>query len=177
MSNKGMVYSTLCIYSWSLFQFTLNMVASKKSEKERSNSTGSKSKEIDIENLASAAKNRTKAQEEKKNYMHSELRIVIVTLIMQDCPFFILRSVCVFKFNVVSYLFLFFTFKNGIIFSLQIYRIIAICTDFSESKHLVDQTVTRIGNGMIHGDLIMQPKELNSTSEANLTQITNVQNR
>lgn len=42
---------------------------------------------------------------------------------------FILRTICVFKFNVVSYLFLFFTFKNGILFSLQIYRIIAICTD------------------------------------------------
>jgi hypothetical protein len=148
------------------------MVASKKSEKERSNSTGSKSKEIDIENLASAAKNRTKAQEEKKNYMHSELRIVIVTLIMQDCPFFILRSVCVFKFNVVSYLFLFFTFKNGILFSLQIYRIIAICTDNDynydpiNDSDFVCNAVATIGNGMISGDLINESYERGGVSDS-----------
>lgn len=29
MSNKPMVYSTLCIYSWSLFQFTLNLVVTR----------------------------------------------------------------------------------------------------------------------------------------------------
>ena len=39
-----------------------------------------------------------------------------------------------FKFGVASYLFLFFTFKNGILFSLQIYRIIAIFTDKEAAK-------------------------------------------
>jgi hypothetical protein len=172
MSNTQMVYTTLSIYSWSLFQFTLNMVASKKSDKARSNSTD-QSKEVDLVNPSTFSSNKTQLQDEKKTYMHNELRIVIITLIMQDGPFFILRSLCVFKFNVVSYLFLFFTFKNGILFSLQIYRIIAICTDFSnDSKHVIDQTVANIGNGVIHGDLIIQTNELNSMKDKNLATIS-----
>jgi len=104
--------------------------------------------------------------------MHNELYNVMITLMMQDCPFFILRSVCVFKFDVVSYLFLFFTFKNGILFSLQIYRIIAICTDNDynydpiNDSDFVCNAVATIGNGMISGDLINESYERGGVSDS-----------
>lgn len=116
MLNKPMVYATLSIYSWSLIQFTLNLVVT------RGRSTGSNSSSL-RSNISS------KKRALNKNSIHNELWNVVITLIMQDCPFVILRTICVFKFQIVSYLFLFFTFKNAILFSLQIYRIIAICTD------------------------------------------------
>lgn len=105
--------------------------------------------------------------------MHNELFNVMITLMMQDCPFFILRSVCVFKFDVVSYLFLFFTFKNGILFSLQIYRIIAICTDSdynydpANDSDLLCTAVTTIGNGVISGNLINESFERGSDNSKN----------
>ena len=83
--------------------------------------------------------------------MYNEIRIVLVTLMMQDCPFFILRTVCVFKFGIVTYLFLFFTFKNGILFALQVYKIFALYTDFSqESKNILNKTITNTENGIMY---------------------------
>ena len=103
--------------------------------------------------------------------MHNELFNVMITLMMQDCPFFILRSVCVFKFDVVSYLFLFFTFKNGILFSLQIYRIIAICTDndynYDPINDDLTNAVTAIGNGVISGNLINESFEKGNENSSN----------
>lgn len=114
-TNSHIVYATLSIYSWSLFQFTLNLVAARG----RPNIT------ITGEMSSAKLENETKT----KNALNNELINVLITLCMQDLPFFILRTYCVFKFKIVSYLFLFFLFKNSIIFSLQFYRLIAILMD------------------------------------------------
>lgn len=115
MINMNMVYTALSIYSWSLYQFTLNLVVT------RGRNYGSQTSL----NTLNTSKNRYN----NSKSMHNELWNVLITLTMQDCPFFILRIICVVKFNVFNYSFLFFTFKNGILFALQIYRIIAILTD------------------------------------------------
>jgi len=137
MLSTPMVYCTLSIYSWSLFQFTLNLVVTRgRSAGSLGSLTNSSKSNINASttsvNNIDKAKTSAIAMSNKKKHnkaIHSELWNVMITLAMQDFPFFILRTVCVFKFDIVSYLFLFFTFKNGILFSLQIYRIIAICTD------------------------------------------------
>lgn len=177
MKSNAMVYSTLSIYSWSLFQFTLNMVASKAPRNESTSQN--------VENGENLSENDTrqilvdKKRAEDNSSMQNELWIIIITLLMQDGPFFIIRSVCVFNFNVVSYLFLFFTFKNGILFSLQIYRIIAICTDkdynydsSNESNYVIRNAVTTIGNGMLRGDLVSDESVASNTkSELNLATV------
>jgi hypothetical protein len=166
MVSTPMVYTTLSIYSWSLFQFTLNLVVTRG---RNSGSATSLSNKSGNEFSTNSIVNMTNKKRASNNiYIHNELWNVIITLCMQDFPFFILRTVCVFKFNIVSYLFLFFTFKNGILFSLQIYRIIAICTDKDYnfdplSKPTVDpslfqHTVANIGGLMI-------PKDINKLSK------------
>lgn len=114
--NMTMVYTALTMYSWSLYQFTLNLVVT------RGRYLGSSTTSVGGGNIIKARLN-------NRLQIHNEFLNVIITLLMQDCPFFILRLICVFKFNIFSYSFLFFTFKNGILFVLQIYRIIAIFTD------------------------------------------------
>ena len=111
MVNMNMVYAALSIYSWSLYQFTLNLVVIRRT----------------TDNSLADMSSKTRYNNSKS--MHNELWNVLITLTMQDCPFFILRIICVVRFNVFNYSFLFFTFKNGILFALQIYRIIAILTD------------------------------------------------
>ena len=119
MSNMNMVYAALTIYSWSLYQFTLNLVVLRRTS--------------DSETLLDVQTAKTRYNNSKS--MHNELWNVLITLIMQDCPFFILRIICVVRFNVFNYSFLFFTFKNAILFALQIYRIIAIVTDKDYNFH------------------------------------------
>jgi hypothetical protein len=136
-----MVYITLIIYSWSLIQFTLNLVVTRSKivnfdddivSFEENN--GSFELKLPADKQLSRDERLKIHQEEvarmqNKKMIHDEIWNVVTTLIMQDFPFFCLRSICVLYFNVVSYLFLFFTFKNGILFSLQVYRIISILTD------------------------------------------------
>jgi hypothetical protein len=142
-----MVYATLSIYSWSLFQFTLNLVVNRGRNMGAGNGNTASSPSqpniqiidasglggidlarADSEDPDTSSMDSTK-KKRKKSPLDSELLNVIITLLMQDGPFFILRLFCIFKFDIKSYLFLFFTFKNGILFSLQIYRIVAILTD------------------------------------------------
>ena len=123
-----MVYATLTIYSWSLFQFTLNLVVTRgRSSGANSGSAGDSLNHSFSENETSVTNENGKKKGLSPS-VQNEVWNVMITLMMQDFPFFILRTVCVLKFGVASYLFLFFTFKNGILFSLQIYRIIAIFT-------------------------------------------------
>jgi hypothetical protein len=167
MVSAPMVYTTLSIYSWSLFQFTLNLVVTRGrntgSVTSLSNKSGNEFSANSIVNMAN------KKRASNSIYIHNELWNVIITLCMQDFPFFILRTVCVFKFNIVSYLFLFFTFKNGILFSLQIYRIIAICTDKDYnfdplSKSTADasllQQMANISGSMIPKDINRMSKKI-----------------
>lgn len=171
MVSTPMVYTTLSIYSWSLFQFTLNLVVT------RGRNTGSVTSLGGNDFSTNSMVNMTnKKRASNSIYIHNELWNVIITLCMQDFPFFILRTVCVFKFNIVSYLFLFFTFKNGILFSLQIYRIIAICTDkdynfdpLSKSAADFQHTVANIGGVMIPIDINKLTKKIVDKDESEKT--------
>ncbi len=121
-SYAPIVYVTLSIYSWSLLQFTFNLVTARgRSPLARHTSSLLSMNESENERNIRIFK--------LQMALHTELINVVITLIMQDMPFFFLRIYCVLKFQIVSYLFLFFLFKNGIIFLLQIYRIAIILVD------------------------------------------------
>lgn len=126
--NSKIVYVTLSIYSWSLFQFTLNLVAAR-----------GRPSVIYSDTMSFTSAHKANHMLAKTNLaLHNELYNVIITLFMQDFPFFVLRIYCVLEFRIVSYLFLFFLFKNGIIFSLQFYRMIAILVDKDFSLNVTD---------------------------------------
>lgn len=55
--------------------------------------------------------------------LHGEVFQILVTLVMQDGPFLILRLYLIVEFNVVSEMHIFFTCKNAIVSILLVYRL------------------------------------------------------
>ncbi|CAL4064158.1 unnamed protein product [Meganyctiphanes norvegica] len=53
---------------------------------------------------------------------------IICATVMQDGPFFLLRMTLIFGYQVVSYTNIFFTCKNTLMVSLQIYRLFILCS-------------------------------------------------
>jgi hypothetical protein len=51
---------------------------------------------------------------------------MLMSLFLQDIPFFSFRAVLIFHYHILSYSTLFFTSKNGLIIILQWYRITVI---------------------------------------------------
>jgi hypothetical protein len=62
---------------------------------------------------------------------------MLISLFLQDIPFFSFRAVLIFHYHILSYSTLFFTSKNGLIIMLQWYRITVIlaATITQERQH------------------------------------------
>jgi hypothetical protein len=134
-----MVYFTLIIFSWSLFQFSLNLVVTRgrsfqsapidilSDDEDDSNDT-EKSKQI-FENYNEKLKRNSCSSFWKyfqSQLLNSEVWSILVTLMFQDGPFFALRLTAVIHFGVRTFVTMFFTCKNAIILFLQLYRVGAI---------------------------------------------------
>ena len=63
---------------------------------------------------------------------NTDILAIIVQTMLQDGPFLALRITLIFRFNVLSYMNIFFTCKNSLVILLQIYRIGAICMEKGE---------------------------------------------
>ncbi len=68
-------------------------------------------------------------QKRAGKFFRSEIWSILVTLALQDGPFFAVRLVAIIVYHVRSFLTYFFTFKNFLILILQTYRIAAICLE------------------------------------------------
>jgi len=92
-----------------------------------------------LNNLVSTTKNRinpvSKSRKDDSCWLYKTLRLdlldseiwsILITLIFQDGPFFVLRMTAVFRFDVRTFVTMFFTCKNAIILFLQFYRLSAI---------------------------------------------------
>jgi hypothetical protein len=138
--SKLMVYFTLIIFSWSLFQFSLNLVVT------RGRSFTSVPIDAILDNddsddsdqYKNALKSyKDKSKKKKRNcakfwkifnikLLNSEVWSILVTLMFQDGPFLALRLTAVINFDVRTFVTVFFTCKNAIILFLQFYRLSAI---------------------------------------------------
>jgi len=147
---------TLSIFSWSLFQFSLNLVVTRGRSFQTMNQEDMEDVVLDptsenVQNLRETEEtpDLTKTFVEKlktfKEFNHkfsnqksptrkclklfrldlldSEIWSILITLIFQDGPFFIIRLISVVNFNVRTFSTMFFTCKNAIILFLQIYRL------------------------------------------------------
>jgi len=66
----------------------------------------------------------SKADEKvRRRALHGEVFQILVTIIMQDGPFLILRLYLIVQFNVTSEMHIFFTCKNAIVSILLVYRL------------------------------------------------------
>lgn len=76
--------------------------------------------------------------------LRSELWSILVTVSLQDGPFFAVRLTAIFVYRVRSFLMYFFTFKNFLILLLQTYRIISICLEKDEQEQELEEKLSTI---------------------------------
>jgi hypothetical protein len=55
----------------------------------------------------------------------------MISMMLQDAPFLILRLLLIFRYNVVSYTNIFFTAKNSLVLVLQVYRLLVLYNQVS----------------------------------------------
>lgn len=65
--------------------------------------------------------------QKKRKFCNIEVVSNLVLLLMHDGPFFILRAVLIFSYNVMSEIHIFFTIKNGMVVLLLVYRLCSLC--------------------------------------------------
>lgn len=68
-------------------------------------------------------------------FLRSEIWSILVTLSLQDGPFFAVRVLAMSVYHARSFLTYFFTFKNFLILVFQSYRIAAICFEKDDHEH------------------------------------------
>eukprot|EP00111_Clytia_hemisphaerica_P017541 TCONS_00051929-protein len=62
----------------------------------------------------------------RRRELHGEVFQILVTLMMQDGPFLVLRLYLIIQYNVVSEMHIFFTCKNAIVSVLLVYRLLIL---------------------------------------------------
>ncbi len=76
--------------------------------------------------------------------LRSEIWSILVTLSLQDGPFFAVRLVAINAYRVRSFLTYFFAFKNFLILLFQTYRIVSICVEKDEQEKEFEEKLDTI---------------------------------
>ena len=135
--NPQMVYSILAVFSWSTFQFSLNLVATRGRNFRTEPDIMNQDLKIHLKDL-SGSNGPNPIKKTCMNICGSELPSIFITILMQDLPFFILRVIAVVHFEVQSYTTIFFTCKNLFILFLQVYRLWSICMEHIDQDDSID---------------------------------------
>ncbi|KAK7496751.1 hypothetical protein BaRGS_00011960, partial [Batillaria attramentaria] len=109
--NRILCMAILGIWSFSLIQFSLVLTATRA----RRDQTG----------LVTVRK-KIKTPEERAVCCSADVYGIIISIMLQDLPFLVLRLLLIFKYKVLSYTNMFFTSKNTIVIILLIYRLIVV---------------------------------------------------
>ncbi|CAF0902517.1 unnamed protein product [Rotaria sordida] len=131
IENIEMIYSTLAVFSWSTFQFSLSLLASRGRMFRLETDHNSK-------NIQLISQQQKRIKSKYQNLANSELPSIFITTLMQDLPFVIIRLIAVIHFKVHSYTTIFFTCKNLIILFLQFYRLWSICIEHIDQDEQID---------------------------------------
>ncbi|XP_072032674.1 transmembrane protein 26-like isoform X2 [Amphiura filiformis] len=114
-----LVYFVLGAWSWSLLQFTLGLTATKQ-RKPRVVATGPGIRaKVEVEP-------RTGFCAPILYCCETEIWALLVSVIMQDGPYLVIRLYIMFTFKTFAQTTIFFTCKNGILFLLQMYRMYVV---------------------------------------------------
>ncbi len=105
--NRILVMSILSIWSWSLLQFTMVLTATK--------ARRDQSQCVDKPSSGSNG-----------GCCRPDVYGIIVSILMQDAPFLVLRMLLIIHYGVVSYTNMFFTCKNTLVIALLMYRLIVV---------------------------------------------------
>lgn len=61
-----------------------------------------------------------------KGCCHADVFGILISMLLQDLPFLVLRLLLIFKYHVLSYTNTFFTFKNSLVIALLFYRLVVL---------------------------------------------------
>jgi len=120
--NFFLVYFLYMVWTVSLFQFTLVMTASK-SRKTRIGFGESGMTKISRANNCCA----------RSIFNSAEVWGILVTLCVQDIPFFSFRLYMILAYQEVQQMMIFFTGKNALVIMLQMYRLVVLKLDKKSS--------------------------------------------
>ncbi|XP_078421375.1 transmembrane protein 26-like [Cetorhinus maximus] len=129
LSEKGvrchceLVYAILAIWTWSMLQFPLDLTVLQKTEGP----------------LPHGDTSGHKAQLYKYS---ADLWNITISVLIQDGPFFIFRLFLMFHQQIVHQMLLFFTIKNALVLTLQIYRLALIYLEIRQLCQKRQQTTT-----------------------------------
>ena len=115
IQDEFLTYIILGIWSLSLFQFALVLTVTK----------GSKHRAVGISRTVKERYRPEGEEEDKKacKCCETEVWSILTAMLMQDGPFLAIRLYVMIKNQNLSYSILFFTFKNFLIISMQLYRL------------------------------------------------------
>ncbi|XP_050412256.1 transmembrane protein 26 [Patella vulgata] len=105
-NNQLLCMIILGIWSLSLIRFSLVLTASRS----RQDYTGLVPMTPEVE----------------KGCCSADVYGIIISILLQDAPFLVLRMLLIFKYNVLSYTNMFFTSKNTIVITLLVYRLVVV---------------------------------------------------
>ena len=91
-----------------------------------------KREKVDIS--ATKEKEKEKENSTERRSIHGEIFQILVTLLMQDGPFLILRAYLIIKYGVASEMHIFFTCKNAIVSILLVHRLLILSCGEKEAE-------------------------------------------
>ena len=144
--NVTFVYTILVTWSWSMVQFifVVTMTAAG-SEEQEEDEEAMLFKQVafnkSTENLLKQKKPSCPQRVKKKliGIVSSEAWAICISMVMQDGPFAIVRVICLFYWGIRTYTNYFFTFKNVLVFCLQIYRLVAVYEEYKKSAEAAEE--------------------------------------
>ncbi|XP_071961308.1 transmembrane protein 26-like [Antedon mediterranea] len=112
--NEVMIVTILSIWTWSLLQFTLGL-------------TVTKSRKTRVAGVTDRQENRNQVCADGGwGCCETETWGIMVTIVMQDGPFFVMRMYLIFHEDVINQGMIFFTCKNLLVLLLQLYRLFVL---------------------------------------------------
>ncbi|KAJ8320475.1 hypothetical protein KUTeg_002062 [Tegillarca granosa] len=119
-SNLLLCYIILGIWTLSLLQFTLVLTATR-ARRDQVGAPGG----MDVDSSETSCCN-------------AEIYGIITSILMQDCPFLVVRLLLIFKYKIVSYTNMFFTSKNSLVIILLLYRVCVVNIESRRRKKHID---------------------------------------
>lgn len=85
--------------------------------------------------------------------LESDTWAIIASLLMQDGPFLMIRVILIARYQVLSYLNIFFTCKNLLVIFLQVYRLIVVQIELRQKEQEEEEEQMTIAAGMLAAKL------------------------
>jgi hypothetical protein len=119
-SDKVLTYVTFCVWTLSLFQFTLVLTAT------RDNSRSQAVTEEDEENTTFKTRQGCGVCSCGKIF-ELEIWSLMISILLMDGPFLAVRVYALVRYQLITFGILFFVCKNSLMISLLFYRIVVVC--------------------------------------------------